>query len=130
MAGSCGLPPGLGAAAAPDGTIPFAVRAGTEESEMLAISKDQEDWLREYVQLSLATKEEDVVKILHGNAFGREMWRFFAIAALVFLVGEIALARWISIQRRSGEETNVEFVNEGEMGKASFKDALKKLKGR
>ena len=125
-----GLPPGLGAAAAPDGTIPFAVRAGTDESEMLAISKDQEDWLREYVQLSLATKEEDVVKILHGNAFGREMWRFFAIAALVFLVGEIALARWISIQRRSGEETNVEFVNEGEMGKASFKDALKKLKGR
>ena len=45
------------------------------------------------------------------------------------LAAEIALARWISIQRRSGEETNVEFVNEGEMGKASFKDALKKLKG-
>ena len=124
-----GLPPGLGAAATPEGTIAFDVRAGVEESEMLAISKDQEDALREYVQLSLATQEEDVVKILHGSAFGREMWRFFAIAALIFLVAEIALARWISIQRRSGEETNVEFVNEGEMGKASFKDALKKLKG-
>ena len=123
------FPPGLGAAVAPDGTIAFDVRAGTEESEMLAISQDQEDALREFVQLSLATQEEDVVKILHGSAFGREMWRFFAIAALVFLVAEIALARWISIQRRSGEETNVEFVNEGEMGKASFKDALKKLKG-
>ncbi|MBQ9727332.1 MAG: BatA domain-containing protein [Kiritimatiellae bacterium] len=125
-----GLPPGLGAAVSADGTIPFAVRAGTEESEMLAVSKDQEDFLRGYVQLSLATKEEDVVKILHGNAFGREMWRFFAIAALIFLVAEIALARWISIQRRSGEETDVDFTNEGEMGKASFKDALKKLKGR
>ena len=124
-----GFPPGLGAAVAPDGTIAFDVRAGTEESEMLAISQDQEDALREFVQLSLATQEEDVVKILHGSAFGREMWRFFAIAALIFLVAEIALARWISIQRRSGEETNVEFVNEGEMGKASFKDALKKLKG-
>ena len=124
-----GLPPGLGAAVTPEGTIAFDVRAGTEESEMLALSKDQEDVLREYVQLSLATQEEDVVKILHGNAFGKEIWRFFAIAALLFLVGEVALARWISIQRRSGEETNVEFVNEGEMGKASFKDALKKLKG-
>ena len=124
-----GFPPGLGAAVAPDGTIAFNVRAGTEESRMLAISKDQEDALREFVQLSLATQEEDVVKILHGSAFGREIWRFFAIAALLFLVAEIALARWISIQRRSGEETNVEFVNEGEMGKASFKDALKKLKG-
>lgn len=124
-----GLPPGIGAAATPEGTIAFDVRAGTEESEMLALSQDQEDFLRGFVQLSLATKEEDVVKILHGNAFGKEIWRFFAIAALLFLVGEVALARWISIQRRSGEEVDVDFTNEGEMGKASFKDALKKLKG-
>ena len=115
---------------AADGTLKFSVRAGTEESTMLAISQEQADRLRRFVSLSLATKIEDVQSILRGSAFGKEIWRLFAIAVLFFLVAEIALSRWISIQRREGQETDVDFTNEGEMGKASFKDALKKLKGR
>jgi hypothetical protein len=115
---------------ASDGTLKFSVRAGTEESTMLAISQEQADRLRKFVSLSLATKIEDVQSILRGSAFGKEIWRLFAIAVLFFLVAEIALSRWISIQRREGQETDVDFTNEGEMGKASFKDALKKLKGR
>ena len=95
---------------------------------MLAISQEQADRLRKFVSLSLATKIEDVQSILRGSAFGKEIWRLFAIAVLFFLVAEIALSRWISIQRREGQETDVDFTNEGEMGKASFKDALKKLK--
>ena len=123
-----GFPPGLASCTAADGRMPFSVRAGTEESTMMAISQEQADRLRRFVSLSLATKREDVEGILRGSAFGKEIWRVFALAVLFFLVAEIALSRWISIQRREGQETDVDFTNEGEMGKASFKDALKKLR--
>ena len=125
-----GFPSALASSVTAEGDVRFFVRAGIEESTMLAITQDQADDLRRYVTLALATKEDDVLAILHGSAFGREIWRLFAVAALIFLVAEIALARWISIQRRQGEETNVDFTNEGEMGKSSFKDALKRLKGK
>jgi len=125
-----GFPAALAPAITPEGTIDFYVRAGIEESEMHAISPEQADRLRRFFTLSLATKPEDVVSILHGSAFGQEIWRVFAVATLLFLVLEIALARWISIQRREGQETDVDFTNEGEMGKASFKDALKRLRGK
>ena len=125
-----GFPAALAPAITPEGTIDFYVRAGIEESEMHAISPEQADRLRRFFTLSLATKPEDVVSILHGSAFGQEIWRVFAVATLLFLVLEIALSRWISIQRREGQETDVDFTNEGEMGKASFKDALKRLRGK
>ena len=122
-----GFPQAHASAVTPEGSILFSVAAGTDESRLLAVTPEEADALREFVALTLATKPEDVFSLLHGSAFGKEIWRVFAFAALVLVVLEVALDRWISIQRREGEETDVDFTNEGEMGRASFKEALAKL---
>ncbi len=127
-AGDSSFPKSTASALCEDGAIRIAVRSSTEESVLQAVSPEQAESLREYVSLSLATKPEDVITLLHGSAFGREVWRIFAFAALLLIVGEIALSRWIALQRRTGRETDVDFTNEGDMGKASFKDALRRLK--
>ena len=110
-----------------DGMIVFNVAAGKEESDMKAVAQDQIDWLNEYVAITAATKTEDVLKVLHGQSFGKEIWRILAIAVFIFLIIEVVLTRWISIQRRSGEEQNVDFTNEGKAGSASFKKSLSAL---
>ena len=112
-----------------EGRIMFSVVAGTEESTMEAISSTQTDFLMKYISLSTATKEEDVFSTLKGQSFGKEVWRILAIAVFLFLIAEVALTRWISIQRRTGEEENIDFSNEGKAGTASFKSALEKLRG-
>jgi len=44
--------------------------------------------------------------------------------ALVFLVVEVWITRWISIRRRTGEEEKVDFSNEGPGGTDSFRESL------
>jgi hypothetical protein len=44
-----------------------------------------------------------------GGIPGEELWRWLAIGALLALVGEIALTRWIAMQRKSHEVAEVEF---------------------
>jgi len=50
---------------------------------------------------------------LRGKRFGREIWRPLAAAALLFLLLELVLARWIAIQRRTGQEEKIEFEKAG-----------------
>ena len=47
--------------------------------------------------------------VLSGRGFGREITRTVAIAALVLLMLETALARWVSRSRRAGDEVRVDF---------------------
>ena len=70
-----------------------------------------------------------MLSALRGQAFGKEIWRILAFAAFAFLVAEVALTRWISIQRRMGEERDVDFTNAGQAGTASFRDSLAKIRG-
>ncbi|MCL1909606.1 MAG: PA14 domain-containing protein [Kiritimatiellaeota bacterium] len=110
-----------------DGKIVFNVSAGKEESDMRAITPDQTAWLNDYVHIATATQVEDVLKALHGQSFGKEIWRILAIAVFIFLIVEVILTRWISINRRAGEEQNVDFTNDGAAGSASFKQSLSAL---
>lgn len=118
----------LASAVSGNGKIIFSVVAGTEESTMEAISASQTDFLLDYISLSTATKEEDVFSTLRGQAFGKEIWRILASAAFLFLIAEVVLTRWISIQRRSGDEENVDFTNDGKAGTASFRASLEKMR--
>jgi hypothetical protein len=52
---------------------------------------------------------EDVLAVLSGRGFGREITRIVAIGALVLLVLETALARWVSRSRRAGEAQSIDF---------------------
>jgi hypothetical protein len=55
--------------------------------------------------------------VLTGRGYGREITRIVAIAALVLLVLESLLGRWVSKSRRAGEELEIEF---GDQGPVSF----------
>jgi len=110
-----------------DGKIMFSVSAGKEESDMKAILPEQIEWLNNFVAIMSATQPEDVLKALHGQSFGKEIWRILAIAVFLFLITEVVLTRWIAIQRRSGEEQNVDFSNDGKAGTAGFKKSLTAL---
>ena len=44
-----------------------------------------------------------------GKGFGKELWKFLAVAAFFLLLLEVALARWISKSRRTAEDVKVEF---------------------
>ncbi|MGN0844823.1 MAG: BatA domain-containing protein [Kiritimatiellia bacterium] len=109
------------------GEIAIQVKSGIEESSLFVLSAEQSSLLLDNLQLTVATRKEDILQLLKGSAFGSEIWRTFAIFLLALLIAEVALTRWIAIRRRSGEQIDVDFTNEGELGKASFKEALSML---
>ncbi len=91
-----------------DGKVRFTVSSGVEESTLSAITQKQLSDLCAHVQISQAIKEEDVVKAIGGQSFGKEVWRVLAFFAFLFLVAEPAIARWIAINRRTGDIIDTE----------------------
>ena len=91
-----------------EGKIRFTVSSGVEESTMTAITQNELSDLCNYVQISQAIKDEDVIKAIGGQSFGKEVWRVLAFVAFLFLVAEPAIARWIAINRRTGDIIDTE----------------------
>ena len=91
-----------------EGRIRFTVSSGVEESTMTAITQNELSDLCNYVQISQAIKDEDVIKAIGGQSFGKEVWRILAFVAFLFLVTEPAIARWIAINRRTGDIIDTE----------------------
>ncbi len=91
-----------------DGKLRFSVSSGVEESTLTAITQSQLSDLCNYVQISQAIKDEDVVNAIGGQSFGKEVWRLLAFAAFLFLVAEPAISRWIAINRRTGDIIDTE----------------------
>ena len=111
-----------------DGTLPFSVLVDGEESRLAPLAPDELLFVARFVTFRVANSEEDVVGALRGKAFGRELWQMLALAALVLLILEVVLTRWITIQRRTGEEGRVEF-EENASASAQFREQLAKMKG-
>lgn len=91
-----------------NGKINISVSSGVEESTLSAISQSDLSELSRYVQISQAIKDEDVVKAIGGQSFGKEVWRVLAFAAFLFLTAEPAIARWIAKNRRTGDIIDME----------------------
>ncbi|MFT5125374.1 MAG: hypothetical protein ACI9TH_000814 [Kiritimatiellia bacterium] len=111
-----------------DGGIPFTVKSDTRESRLATLVPDDTDFMKRYVDLLLPESAEQVSGILQGKSFGEELWKYLALAALALLLGEIALSRWIAIQRRTGIEETVDFEGMMQPGKG-FQEALGKMRG-
>lgn len=111
-----------------DGAIPFTVKSDTRESRLATLLPDDVAFMRRYVDLLLPESREQVSGILMGKSFGEELWKYLALAALALLLGEIALSRWIAVQRRTGIEEVVDFEGMMQPGK-EFQDALGKMRG-
>jgi hypothetical protein len=109
--------------------IPFSVRSTIDESNLSSLSQPDLLFVKNFINLIVATKAEEVHKALIGETFGKEIWRILAYVALFLLVLEIMLTRWIAIQRRTGIEENVSFAEETPTSSTGFLDELAKMRG-
>ena len=97
-----------GAMTKEEGEIVFSVSSGVEESTLTAITQEELSKISDYVQITQAIKDEDVIKAIAGESFGKEVWRMLAVFAFLFLVAEPFIARWIAKNRRTGDIIDTE----------------------
>ena len=92
-----------------DGSIPFTVVSDAAEGRLASLDETDTRFVSKYTDFVEAESTEDLEKALKGKAFGDELWKYMAVAALLLLVAEAALTRWIAVQRRTGHEGTVQF---------------------
>ena len=107
--------------------IPFTVKRDPAESTLSRLSEADLTFLANFVTLVEPQTLDEVLGILQGNQYGRELWKYLAIGAFLFLLIEIALARWIAISRRTGEEITIDFESK-EAPTAGFKEQLARVR--
>jgi hypothetical protein len=105
--------------------VPVAVRPQPIESQLTVLGDSDLTSAAGQAPLMLAASVDDVVAQMSGQSVGgQRLWRYLAIAALLLAVAEIALARWISVQRMVGHEPVVKFASEqspaGVLASAAF----------
>jgi len=89
--------------------IPFTVKRDPAESRLTRLTEADYAFLGNFVTLSRPQTLEELIGFLNGNQFGQELWKYLALGALVFLLVEIVLSRWIARSRRMGEEIKIQF---------------------
>ena len=80
--------------------VPFVVAGDPEESSLKALSDTDLALIRGRVDLFLADRAEEVLTVVAGGVPGQELWRYLAVLALLILVGETGLTRWMAVCRR------------------------------
>lgn len=95
------------------GEVPMVVRRDVRESRMTKLNEDDKTLIRGSIDLVEVASVNDLLAVLSGKGFGQELWKILAVAAFFLLLLEVALARWISVSRRTAEEVKVEFEERG-----------------
>jgi len=96
-----------------EAAIPLAVVRDASESQMTALATADFRKLRQRLgELDLFHAEtlDEMTAAVAGRTPGEELWKYLVIGALLVLVGEITLCRWIATQRRLGETEPVRFA--------------------
>lgn len=107
------------------GTVPFSVGRPAGESGLTPLTGSQLAFVSGYFDLLQPADTADVLTILAGKSFGEELWKYLAIGALVLLLAEAALARWIARSRKTGANESVEFNSRNGPGKIFQKQLAK-----
>lgn len=94
------------------GGLPLVVLRDASESSFEEMSEDDYGMIRSAIDLVLPTSVADILAVMDGKGFGREIWKLLAVAALVLFIMESMLARWVSCSRRTAEDVRVEFGEE------------------
>ena len=89
--------------------LPVVVRRDIDESRIELSTEEDLEEIRSRIDTFVPESPDDVLAVMSGRGFGREITRMIAIAALIFLVLETALGRWVSKSRRAGEVENIDF---------------------
>lgn len=94
--------------------LPFAVSQTSTESELIPLTVDQQGFAEKYLDYQTVENMEQLVAVIMGNIPGHELWKYLAIAAVLIILAESFVSRWIAQQRKLGTVQEVEFVSEGE----------------
>ena len=89
--------------------LPVVVRGDIAESRLDALTPADIAQLRARCDVIVPQSTADVLAVLAGRGFGREITRIVAVAALLLLLLETALARWVSRTRRAGDDVSIVF---------------------
>ena len=111
---------------ATDGTIPFSVADDPSESRLTQWTERDTTMVKSHFEFLLPKDAKDITNILAGREFGEELWKYLAVGALFILLTEIALTRWIALNRRAGEEIALDFEHKFSAPK-QFTDQLSKI---
>ncbi len=91
-------------------TVPLAVVGDPEESIRAAMNEADRAAMRSRVDLLEPRSVADIVGVMRGQAFGREIWKWLAVSAFGLFLLESALARWVSRSRRAADVAPVDFT--------------------
>ncbi len=123
------LPPGVAEtyASSSDGKgLPFVVLSKVEESLLERLSDADLDLAGQHVDLFETERTDEMTSAVTGGVPGEELWKYLAIGALLTLLGEIAITRWVAIQRRLGAVETVVFGAEA-VDVQTFRERAKQL---
>ncbi len=88
--------------------IPIAVNVDSRESDIACLPESELRENLESLGLSVLASDGDLAAAIETNRTGRSAWRFFMIAALVFLLGECLLADRMLARGRPREQHDPE----------------------
>ena len=92
-----------------NGTLPVAVARDAAESRFESMTTEDLALVRKRIDLLQPHSVADMLGVLQGKGFGREIWKLLAVAAFILFLLESFLARWVSRSRRTAEDVRVEF---------------------
>ncbi len=92
-----------------NGTLPVAVIRDAGESRFETMNGEDIELVRKRIDLLQPKSVDDLLGVLQGKGFGREIWKMLAVAAFILFLIESFLARWVSRSRRTAEDVRVEF---------------------
>ncbi len=109
------------------GNFLFAVTDDPAESRLEQWTERDYTSVKSYFEFLQPKTAAEITNILAGREFGEELWRYLALGALFILLAEVALTRWIALNRRAGEQVSLDFEHKFTAPK-QFTDQLSKIK--
>ncbi len=97
-------------------TLPVAVVRDAGESHFEPRTPDDLALVRKHADLLQPASVGDLIGVLQGKGFGREIWKLLAVAGFILFMLESALARWVSRNRRTAEDVRVDFGGDAVWG--------------
>ncbi|HUG20703.1 MAG TPA: hypothetical protein VMM56_17070, partial [Planctomycetaceae bacterium] len=106
--------------------LPFAILNDAGESRLDPMTAEQEAPANRYLDYFHSENFEQLVAAVIGDVPGFELWKFLAIGAVLLVLAESFVTRWIAQRRKLGTTEAVSFVSEGEK-LSTFQQRAKEL---
>lgn len=94
--------------------VPIALTTAADESRLISMGEVEEATADRFTDFFVAHNRENLAAVLQGDVPGQELWKLMALGALLALLGENLVTRWIGKNRKTGNTEAVDFTNEGQ----------------